>query len=111
MIPSDIEESAFVCEVGGGTESKLCVSLCPLESCRVDPSKTEGVSLHIDKLRPASKCRMELDSVVMEKITVTSDSALSFKDCLPQDIQVTASRVIGNRTSLEKINLEQFLSA
>ncbi|XP_070767948.1 CUB domain-containing protein 1-like [Enoplosus armatus] len=63
-------------------------------SCKVDVSKMEGLSLHIQKLRPASDCEMKMNSVSKEKITVTSNSDLTFQDCLPEDIQVTAARVI-----------------
>ncbi|XP_028282407.1 CUB domain-containing protein 1a isoform X2 [Parambassis ranga] len=68
-------------------------STASLVSCQVDLGK-EGVSLHINKLRPASDCKMKMDSVMKETITVTSSSDLSFQDCLPEDIQVTATRVI-----------------
>ncbi|XP_047455352.1 CUB domain-containing protein 1-like isoform X2 [Mugil cephalus] len=71
---------------------RLKVSVRPLDSCVVDPSKIEGVSVHIVKLRPS--CKMTLNFEERETITVTSESALSFRDCLPQDIQVTATRVI-----------------
>ncbi|XP_008292362.1 CUB domain-containing protein 1-like [Stegastes partitus] len=63
--------------------------------CEVDLSKAEGLALHIEKVKPASKCEMEMNSVKKEKITVTSRSKLSFRDCLPDDVQVTAKRVIG----------------
>lgn len=64
-------------------------------SCKVDVSKMEGLSLHVEKLRPASDCEMKVNSVPKEKITVTSKSDLTFQDCLPEDVQVTAMRVIG----------------
>lgn len=64
------------------------------ESCKVDVSKMEGLSLHIEKLRPASDCQMKLNSVLKDKITVTSNSDLSFQDCIPEDVRVTATRVI-----------------
>ncbi|XP_041798665.1 CUB domain-containing protein 1-like [Chelmon rostratus] len=63
-------------------------------SCKVAVSKMEGLSLHIEKLTPASDCEMKINSVTKEKITVTSNSDLSFQDCLPEDVQVTATRVI-----------------
>ncbi|XP_044062973.1 CUB domain-containing protein 1a [Siniperca chuatsi] len=62
--------------------------------CKVDVSKLEDLSLHIEKLRPASACEMKINSVPKEKITVTSNSDLTFQDCLPEDVQVTAMRVI-----------------
>nr|XP_046254399.1 CUB domain-containing protein 1a [Scatophagus argus] len=63
-------------------------------SCTVDVRKMEGLSLHIEKLRPASDCEMKVNSVLKEEITVTSNSELSFQDCLPEDIRVTATGVI-----------------
>lgn len=63
--------------------------------CKVDVSKMEGLSLHIEKLRPASYCEMKINSVLKEKITVTSHSDLTFQDCLPEDVQVTAVGVMG----------------
>ncbi|XP_071325572.1 CUB domain-containing protein 1-like [Trachinotus anak] len=63
-------------------------------SCKVDLSKVEGLSLYIEKLRLASDCEMKINSVTKEKITVTSNSVLSFQDCRPEDVQVTAMRVI-----------------
>ncbi|XP_070691473.1 CUB domain-containing protein 1a [Pempheris klunzingeri] len=62
--------------------------------CKVDMSKMEGLSLHIEKMRAASDCEMKMNSVPKEKITVTSNSDLSFQDCHPEDVQVTAMRVI-----------------
>lgn len=64
-------------------------------SCAVDVSQMEGLSLHIKKLGPASDCEMKINSVLKEKITITSNSVLSFQDCLPDDVQVTAMGVIG----------------
>lgn len=65
--------------------------------CSVDLKKTRGLSLHVERLKSASECEMKMNSVIMEKITVPSGgvSQLSFQDCLPQDINVTASGVIG----------------
>ncbi|XP_069549359.1 CUB domain-containing protein 1a [Brachyistius frenatus] len=63
--------------------------------CKVDLRGLEGLALHINKLRPASDCEMKMNSEMKEKITVTSKSDLSFQDCLPEDVQVTATRVIG----------------
>lgn len=64
-------------------------------SCRVDASNLEGTSLHIKKLRADSACRMKINSVPKEELTVSSGSELSFQDCLPEDLQVTAMGVIG----------------
>ncbi|KAK5862544.1 hypothetical protein PBY51_017927 [Eleginops maclovinus] len=63
-------------------------------SCKVDLSRMGGLSLHIEKLRPTSVCEMKVNSVLKEKITVTSKSELTFQDCLPEDIQVTATKTI-----------------
>ncbi|KAM6909695.1 CUB domain-containing protein 1a [Xenentodon cancila] len=63
-------------------------------SCKVDLSQTEGLLLHIDNVRPDSDCEMKINSKTMRNITVTSNSKLSFQDCFPQDVKVTATRVI-----------------
>lgn len=63
-------------------------------SCRVDVNKLERLTLHIEKLRPNTECRMSIDSVTKEKISITSNSEVSFQDCLPEDLRVTATRVI-----------------
>lgn len=63
-------------------------------SCEVDMSKMDGLSLHVERLRSASVCTMTINSVPKEKITVTSKSKLTFQDCFPEDVQVTATRVI-----------------
>uniref|UniRef100_A0A671W3X9 CUB domain containing protein 1a n=1 Tax=Sparus aurata TaxID=8175 RepID=A0A671W3X9_SPAAU len=57
-------------------------------------SKMEGLSLHIEKRRSASDCELRVNSASRERITVTSNSELTFQDCLPEDLQVTATRVI-----------------
>lgn len=66
--------------------------------CKVDLSKAGGLSLHVEKVGPASNCEMKINSVTKENITVTSHSELSFQDCPPEDVQVTAMRVIGKST-------------
>uniref|UniRef100_A0A3B4XXN3 CUB domain containing protein 1a n=1 Tax=Seriola lalandi dorsalis TaxID=1841481 RepID=A0A3B4XXN3_SERLL len=71
-----------------------CTLLFSPVVCKVDLRKVEGLSLYIEKLRPASDCEMKINSVTKEKITVTSNSDLSFQDCLPEDVRVTALRVI-----------------
>lgn len=73
----------------------LSVPFCCVVSCRVDASNLEGTSLHIKKLRAVSACKMKINSVPKEEITVSSDSELSFQDCLPEDLQITAMRAIG----------------
>lgn len=65
-------------------------------SCKVDMRKTPGLSLQIEKLRSTSGCEMKQISAIKDNITVlpNSDSQLYFQDCLPEDVQVTAMRVI-----------------
>ncbi|KAM4581556.1 CUB domain-containing protein 1a [Odontesthes bonariensis] len=62
--------------------------------CNVDLSKTEGLSLHVDNVRPDSDCEMKMNSETMEHVTVVSKGELSFQDCFPGDVQVTATMVI-----------------
>ena len=63
--------------------------------CEVDPSKMGVLSLYIEKLKLASKCKMTVKSSPKETITVTSKSELAFQDCLPEDVRISATRVIG----------------
>lgn len=67
-------------------------------SCEVDPNRIEGLSLHFEKLNPASKCKMTIKSLPKENIKVTSKSELAFLDCFPEDVRVTGMRVIGKYT-------------
>ncbi|XP_061144146.1 CUB domain-containing protein 1a [Syngnathus typhle] len=66
-------------------------------NCSVDLKKINYLSLHLERLNLASECEMKMNSVIMETITIPSGkvSQLTFQDCLPQDISVTASGVIG----------------
>ncbi|XP_026149675.1 CUB domain-containing protein 1-like isoform X2 [Mastacembelus armatus] len=64
------------------------------ESCKVDMRDLDGLSLYIEKLRPASGCEMKMNFVTKEKITVTSDCILAFNNCSAEDVHVTAVRVI-----------------
>lgn len=66
----------------------------PTVSCKVDVSKMVGISLHLEKLKSASNCKMKINSVLKENITVTSKTDLTFQDCLPEDVKVTATRAI-----------------
>lgn len=63
--------------------------------CEVDLKKLPGLSLHLKKLNPL--CIMKQKSVPIDQTTLMSGSItqLSFEDCLPQDIQVTASNKMG----------------
>ncbi|XP_042346752.1 CUB domain-containing protein 1a [Plectropomus leopardus] len=63
-------------------------------TCKVDLNKMEGLSLHIEKSRLDSNCKMKIRSALKDKITVTPGSQLTFQDCFPEDVQVTATRVI-----------------
>uniref|UniRef100_A0A8C2XKU0 CUB domain containing protein 1a n=1 Tax=Cyclopterus lumpus TaxID=8103 RepID=A0A8C2XKU0_CYCLU len=38
------------------------------------------------RVRPASDCQMKMNSVPKEKITVASESVLTFHDCFPEDV-------------------------
>lgn len=70
-------------------------SISSTVTCKVDLDKLEGLSLHIDRVRPASDCVMKINSATKEKITVASNSVLTFQDCLPDDVNVTATGVVG----------------
>ncbi|XP_054477696.1 CUB domain-containing protein 1-like [Anoplopoma fimbria] len=78
----------------GSPGLSLNIKVSSSASCKVDMSQMEGLSLHIEKLRPASDCLMKINSVPKDKITATSRSELTFQDCTPEDVQVTATRVI-----------------
>ncbi|XP_054637833.1 CUB domain-containing protein 1a isoform X2 [Dunckerocampus dactyliophorus] len=83
-----------------GLSVKIKVSASRASSqvlCGVDLRKMKVLSLHLERLSKASECEMKMNSVTMEKITVPSGSVtqLSFQDCLPNDVLVTASGVIG----------------
>ncbi|XP_035019517.1 CUB domain-containing protein 1 [Hippoglossus stenolepis] len=80
-----------------GLSVKVQVSTSSARSsvlCKVDLSKAEGLVLYIKKLRPTSACEMKINSVTKENITVTSNSELSFQGCTPEDVEVTAMKVI-----------------
>lgn len=55
----------------------------------------EGLSLLIERLRPASGCEMTVNAVSKEKITITGRSHLTFQDCVPEELLITARRVLG----------------
>ncbi|XP_061771845.1 CUB domain-containing protein 1-like [Nerophis ophidion] len=83
-----------------GLSLKLNVSSFKASSpvlCSVDLRKWKVLSLHLERLRSASECEMKMNSLTMENITVPSGSVtqLSFQDCLPQDVLVTAGGIIG----------------
>lgn len=104
MISAENERAhvfAFVCEAKRETKDKLLMSLLFLSavSCKVDVSKMEGLSLHVEKLKSSSDCQMKVNSVQKDNIAVTSISDLSFQDCHAGDMRVTAMRVIGKSRS------------
>lgn len=77
---------------------RRCVSPpCSAVLCPVDLRRMKGLSLRIDKLTANSECEMKMDSETKETIDVPSDrvTQLSFQDCLPGDLRVSAVRVIG----------------
>ncbi|XP_036931638.1 CUB domain-containing protein 1a [Acanthopagrus latus] len=93
-----------------GLSLSLRVSTSSQVSCKVDVSKMEGLSLHIEKQRSASDCQMRVNSALRETITVTSNSELTFQHCLPEDVQVTATRVIECRQLKDCSNTAVHLS-
>uniref|UniRef100_I3JI87 CUB domain containing protein 1a n=1 Tax=Oreochromis niloticus TaxID=8128 RepID=I3JI87_ORENI len=56
--------------------------------------KTEGLSLNISTLTPTPDCVMKINSVKKDNITVTSSADLSFEDCFPDNMEVTATQLI-----------------
>lgn len=66
--------------------------------CTADLRNEEGLSLQIENKNPESFCEMSLNSVVQEKIVVPvgTKADLSFLDCPVQDLQLTATKTIGN---------------
>lgn len=61
----------------------------------MDVGKLGVDSLHVRKARSASHCEMKVNSVLKEEVTLTSKADLSFQDCLPEDVQITAETAIG----------------
>ncbi|XP_056142899.1 CUB domain-containing protein 1-like [Lampris incognitus] len=63
--------------------------------CEVDLRKEERLSLYIEA-RPGSECEMKMNFNTKERITLPSKSItqLSFQDCSPEDVRVTARRII-----------------
>ncbi|KAM9310155.1 CUB domain-containing protein 1a [Pholidichthys leucotaenia] len=70
--------------------------ILPSIRCEVD-GRSDGVSLHVSKTRP-SDCVMKINGVKHETITVTSHANLSFHDCIPEEVQVSATKLIGCHT-------------
>lgn len=69
-----------------------------LVSCNVDVNKLGVDSLHVKKMRPMSQCEMKVNSVLKEEVTLRSKADMSFQDCLPEDVQITAETTIGKPT-------------
>lgn len=69
----------------------LFIVLCPVDLRQM------SLSLKVEKVRPGSECQMREGSTTMETVVVTSNTLaqLSFQDCFPGDVLITASRVIG----------------
>uniref|UniRef100_A0A3P9CWX8 CUB domain containing protein 1a n=2 Tax=Pseudocrenilabrinae TaxID=318546 RepID=A0A3P9CWX8_9CICH len=59
--------------------------------CRVDLSKTEGLSLNISTVTSTPDCVMKINSAKKDNITVTSSADLSFEDCFPGNMEVRAT--------------------
>ncbi|XP_039868873.1 CUB domain-containing protein 1a isoform X4 [Simochromis diagramma] len=62
--------------------------------CKVDLSKTEGLSLNISTVTSTPDCVMKINSAKKDNITVTSSADLSFEDCFPGNMEVRATQVI-----------------
>lgn len=64
--------------------------------CSVDLRNEPGLSLYVKKTKPGSDCELKLNSVLQENLTAPPGtvSQLSFQDCRPQELVLTASRVI-----------------
>lgn len=69
-----------------------------LVSCNVDVGKLGVDSLRVKKMRPMSQCEMRVNSVLKEEVNLTSKADVSFQDCLPGDVQITAETTIGKPT-------------
>lgn len=69
----------------------------PVVLCTVDLRKVKDFSLYIEKLGTYDDCVMKMNSLSQQKISLPSGSItkLTFQDCLPEDVQVIATRVIG----------------
>ncbi|XP_054620617.1 CUB domain-containing protein 1-like [Dunckerocampus dactyliophorus] len=65
--------------------------------CTVDLSKHPKMALQIEKVGSDPYCEMSVNSEVVKKINVAagSQAKLSFLDCPNEDVQLTASKVIG----------------
>ncbi len=80
----------------------LLIFLFCSDLCTVDLRNDEGLSLQIENKNPVSYCEMSLNSVMQDKIVVPAGTKadLSFLDCPMQDLQLTATKVMGNYSSV-----------
>ncbi|KAG7469869.1 hypothetical protein MATL_G00133440 [Megalops atlanticus] len=89
------------CEMERGTNAsglslhfQVSVARSRPEFCTVDLRTEKGLVLHIEK-DAKSNCELKQDSVIQDKITVSSGKAtLSFQDCLSKDLNLTISKTI-----------------
>uniref|UniRef100_A0A672KI22 CUB domain containing protein 1a n=1 Tax=Sinocyclocheilus grahami TaxID=75366 RepID=A0A672KI22_SINGR len=86
--------------------NRLFIFLFRSDLCTVDLRNEEGLSLQIENKNPESYCEMSLNSVIQEKIVVPAGTKadLSFLDCPVQDLQLTATKVIGNYNIMKRKN-------
>ncbi|XP_076016939.1 CUB domain-containing protein 1-like [Genypterus blacodes] len=64
--------------------------------CSVNLRKAKDLSFYIEKLGTYDDCVMKVNSAIRPKISLPSGSVteLTFQDCLPEDVKVSATRVI-----------------
>uniref|UniRef100_A0A671PWR0 CUB domain containing protein 1a n=1 Tax=Sinocyclocheilus anshuiensis TaxID=1608454 RepID=A0A671PWR0_9TELE len=86
--------------------NRLFIFLFHSDLCTVDLRNEEGLSLQIENKNPESYCEMSLNSLIQEKIVVPAGTKadLSFLDCPVQDLQLTATKVIGNYNIMKRKN-------
>lgn len=64
----------------------------------MDLQNEEGLSLQVEKKNPMSYCEMRMNSLVQDKTVIPAGSKvdLSFLDCSADDLQLMATKTIGN---------------
>uniref|UniRef100_A0A1A8B7Y8 CUB domain containing protein 1a n=1 Tax=Nothobranchius furzeri TaxID=105023 RepID=A0A1A8B7Y8_NOTFU len=62
--------------------------------CNVDLHEDPKLSLHVINVSPDPRCTIQMNSVSMRNVTVTSKAELLFQGCRPEDVQVTADGVV-----------------
>lgn len=55
-------------------------------------------SLHVRKASRTSLCEMKVNSALKDELTLTSQADMSFQDCLPEDVLITAEATVGKST-------------